>query len=111
MCLVSASLREKVFSSRHIGQRTFCLRLLCIVSSWRVRSYGREKIVLHGLPVDGLIRVHLCGPAWEFLARIAAEVMPLVEGSGEPDDRGDAEAVPDADADAPLSCCFCCERW
>lgn len=33
MCLVSASLRENVFSSVHKWQRTFCLRLLWIVSS------------------------------------------------------------------------------
>lgn len=59
MCRVKASLREKVFSSRQYGHLTFCLRLLCIVSSCLVKSYGRENIVLHGLPVDGLIRVHL----------------------------------------------------
>lgn len=35
---VSASLRENVFSSTHRAQRTFCLRALWIVSSWRVRS-------------------------------------------------------------------------
>lgn len=33
MCRVSASLREKVFSSRHMGHLTFCLRPLWIVSS------------------------------------------------------------------------------
>lgn len=65
MCLVSASLREKVFSSVHRWQRTFCLRELWIVSSCRVRSYGREKIELQGLPVLGLIRSHRCGPACE----------------------------------------------
>lgn len=38
MCRVSASLRLKVFSSVHRWQRTFCLRALWIVSSWRVKS-------------------------------------------------------------------------
>lgn len=33
MCLVSASLREKVFSSTQSAQRTFCLRALWMVSS------------------------------------------------------------------------------
>lgn len=59
ICRVSASLRENVFSSRHKWQRTFCLRLLWIVSSWRVKSYGRENSMLQGLPVEGLMRAHL----------------------------------------------------
>ena len=38
MCRVSASFREKVFSSVHRWHRTFCLRALWIVSSCLVRS-------------------------------------------------------------------------
>lgn len=59
MCRVRASFRENVFSSTHSAHRTFCLRALWIVSSCRVRSYGREKIVLQGFPVVGLMRSHL----------------------------------------------------
>jgi len=74
-----------------------------MVSSCLVRSYGREKIVLHGFPVDGLILAHLCGPAWELRAKIAAEVMPEPEGAGEPDDlEGDTDSVADMEA---LSLC------
>lgn len=77
MCLVSASLREKVLSSTHNAHLTFCLRTLCMVSSWRVKSYGREKMVLQGLPVVGLMRSHLCGPVWELRAASSADVIPL----------------------------------
>lgn len=107
MCRVRASFREKVFSSRHIGHRTFCLRLLWMVSSWRVKSYGREKMVLHGLLVDGLMRVHLCGPAWELRASSAADVMPLLDGPGDSVERGDTEPVPEGEV---LSLADCCDR-
>ena len=60
--------------------------------------------MLQGFPVEGLIRVHLCGPAWEFLASRAAEVIPLPDGTGDSVDRGDSDAVPDADA---VSLAFC----
>ena len=88
MCLVSASFRENVFSSVHKPQRTFCLRLLWIVSSCRVRSYEREKTVLHGLLVEGFIRSHLWGPAW--LLRLAVAVtLALLPGAlaAEPGER------------------------
>ena len=74
MCLVKASLRENVFSSVHRLQRTFNLRLLWMVSSCRVRSYEREKTVLHGLFVDGFSRSHLCGPGW--LLRLRGALPP-----------------------------------
>ena len=77
ICLVRASLRLNVFSSTHSAHRTFCFRTLCIVSSCRVRSYGREKTVLQGFPVVGLMRSHLCGPACELRAERAADVIPL----------------------------------
>lgn len=57
-CLVRASFLLNVFSSVQSGQWTLSLRALWMVSSCRVRSYGREKMVLHGLPVDGLILSH-----------------------------------------------------
>lgn len=72
--------------------------------------------MLHGLPVDGLIRLHLCGPAWELRARRAAEVMPdssASEGAGDSVDRapgelGETDVAPDS---APESLLFCaCER-
>lgn len=71
MCRVNASLRLKVFSSVQRWHRTFCLRALWIVSSCRVRSYGREKTELHGLPVDGLMRSHLWGPACELRSEVS----------------------------------------
>jgi hypothetical protein len=61
---VSASFLLNVFSSVHSGQWTFCFLALWIVSSCRVRSYGREKMVLHGLPVDGLILSHCVKSAY-----------------------------------------------
>jgi len=57
-CLVSASFLLNDFPRCTADSCTFCLRALWIVSSCRVRSYGREKMVLHGLPVDGLILSH-----------------------------------------------------
>ncbi|KAK3295590.1 uncharacterized protein B0H64DRAFT_149482 [Chaetomium fimeti] len=58
---VSASALLDVFSSEQIWQRTFCFSALWIVCSCLVRSYGLEKTVLHGFPVLGLMRSHLCG--------------------------------------------------
>lgn len=65
-CRVRASFRLNVFSSVQYLHRSFCFPALWIVSSCRVRSYGREKMVLQGLFVDGLIRSHLWGPLWLF---------------------------------------------
>jgi len=65
-------------------------------------------MVLHGLLVDGLMRVHLCGPACEFRARIAAGVIPSVDGAGDSVERG--EEVVSVLVPETLSRC-CCERW
>lgn len=56
------------------------MRALWMVSSWRVRSYGREKMVAQGRPVDGLIRSHRCGPAWPSMALVGDMVVIAAPG-------------------------------
>ena len=55
MCPVSASYIENMFISVHSWQRNLCLRRLRIVSSYFRKGAWQEKIVLYGLPMDGLI--------------------------------------------------------
>ena len=59
-------------------------------------------MVLHGLPVLGLIREHLCGPTWELRARRAEEVRFEPEGSGE--DVGEVDPSNCEDESRELRC-------
>ena len=61
--------------------------------------------MLQGLLVDGLMRVHLCGPACELRARIAADVKPLPDGAGDSVDRADADAESVSFEVASFCCC------
>ena len=99
MCLVSASLRLKLFSSVQYWHWTLCLVLLCIVSSCRVKSYGRLNMVLQGFPVVGLMREHLCGPVWLFRARSADDDRFVPRSSSSTPSISDASGVADVPAD------------
>lgn len=84
MCRVNASARLNDLISPwrlQYSHSTLCFTRLWIVSSCRVRSYGRLKTMLHGCPVCLLTRVHLCGPVSAFLAEIAAAGRACPTGS------------------------------
>lgn len=53
--------------------------------------------MLQGLPVDGLMREHLCGPAWELRSRRAAELRPEAEGPGDSVEREYGDAMSEAE--------------